>query len=367
MLELTYYTTLGVNMSKILIIDDEVMITTTLATLIEMMLDYEVFTSNNPKDLIESGLLDREKIDLVISDFIMPYMNGLELLSLIKEKQPNIVPILLTGYSDKESAIKSINDLGLYYYLEKPWENNELIKIIQNGIDKARLEDELKHKLVVIEKKNTEISRLYELLRRDYDKEMDNVLEFIISLSNLVEAKDAYTDNHTRRVADLAIALGRMSQLNKQQLRNVEIGAMIHDIGKVSTPELILNKPGPLTPDEFEVMKQHPEAGAKVIKPISALENATELVLSHHEKLDGSGYPNGLKGDEISIETRIVTIADIFDALYTDRPYRKGMSIEKAMAILNEDAARGKLDPTIVGHLETLMNSGELAKIYDGN
>ncbi len=351
-------------MSKILIIDDETMITSTLSTLIQMMLDYDVLTYNDPKTLLESGVLETETIDLVISDFIMPYMNGLELLSLIKEKQPGIVPILLTGYSDKESAIKSINELGLYYYLEKPWDNHELIKVVQNGIEKAKLETELKNKVIVIEKKNSEISRLYDLLRRDFDKEMDHVLEFVISLSNLVEAKDAYTDNHTRRVADLAIALGKKVSLSPEQLRNVEVGAMIHDIGKVATPESILNKPGALTSEEFEVMKSHPEAGAKIIKPITALGKASELVLSHHEKLDGSGYPQGLLADAISIETRIVTIADIFDALYTDRPYRKGMSLKKSLSIIKEDADRGKLDPILVEHLFDMAQKGELQKIY---
>ncbi|MDH8677837.1 response regulator [Fusibacter bizertensis] len=351
-------------MSKILIIDDEIMITSTLSTLIQIMLDYEVFTSNDPKELIESGLLDREKIDLVISDFIMPYMNGLDLLSLIKEKQPHIVPILLTGYSDKESAIKSINDLGLYYYLEKPWDNNELIKVIENGIEKSKLEKELKQKLVIIEKKNNEITRLYDLLRRDYDKEMDNVLEFVISLSNLVEAKDAYTENHTRRVADLAISLGKHMLLSKEQLKNIELGAIIHDIGKVSTPEAILNKPGRLTTEEFEVMKDHPEAGARIIKPITALQKSADMVLSHHEKLDGSGYPNGLKASEIDIETRIITVADIFDALYTDRPYRKGMTLEQSMAILDSDASAGKLDIKLVEILHEMIASGELKKIY---
>lgn len=351
-------------MSKILIIDDEVMITSTLSTLIQMMLDYEVIISNDPKELIESGILETQKIDLVISDFIMPHMNGLELLSLIKEKQPNIVPILLTGYSDKESAIKSINELGLYYYLEKPWDNNELIKVVENGIEKSKLESELKHKLIIIEKKNNEISRLYDLLRRDYDKEIDNVLEFVISLSNLVEAKDAYTENHTRRVANLAIALGKRAGLNKDQLRNVELGAIIHDIGKVSTPEHILNKPGRLTFEEFEVMKGHPEAGANIIRPISALKSTADIVLSHHEKLDGSGYSNGLSSSEINIETRIVTIADIFDALFTDRPYRVGMPLDKTMSILKEDASSGKLDQDLIRYLEDMIQTGELNEIY---
>ncbi len=351
-------------MSKILIIDDEIMITSTLSTLIQIMLDYEVFTFNDPKVLIESGLLDNVKIDLVISDFIMPNMNGLDLLSLIKQKQPHIVPILLTGYSDKDSAIKSINELGLYYYLEKPWDNNELIKVIQNGIEKATLESEIKSNIVVIEKKNHEITRLYDLLRRDYDREMDNVLEFVISLSNLVEAKDAYTDNHTRRVADLALELGKGMGLDADNLRTLEIGAMIHDIGKVSTPESILNKPGALTKEEFEIIKGHPEAGARIIKPIFALEKPAQLVLLHHEKLDGSGYPFGLKGDAITIETRIVTIADIFDALYTDRPYRKGMTMDTALDILDKDAAAGKLDQSIVDLLKKLAESGVIHKIY---
>lgn len=351
-------------MSKILIIDDEIMITSTLSTLIQIMLDYEVFTFNDPKVLIESGLLDDVKIDLVISDFIMPNMNGLDLLSLIKQKQPHIVPILLTGYSDKDSAIKSINELGLYYYLEKPWDNNELIKVIQNGIEKAALESEIKSNIIVIEKKNHEITRLYDLLRRDYDREMDNVLEFVISLSNLVEAKDAYTDNHTRRVADLALALGKGKGLDDESLRTLEIGAMIHDIGKVSTPESILNKPGALTKEEFEIMKGHPEAGARIIKPLSALEKPAQLVLLHHEKLDGSGYPFGLKGDAIDIETRIVTIADIFDALYTDRPYRKGMTMETTLDILDKDAAAGKLDQSLVDLLKELAKSGVINKIY---
>lgn len=351
-------------MSKILIIDDEIMITSTLSTLIQMMLDYEVFTSNDPKQLIESGLLDEEKIDLVISDFIMPYMNGLDLLSLIKKKQPHIVPILLTGYSDKESAIKSINDLGLYYYLEKPWDNNELIKVIENGIEKSKLENELKQKLVIIEKKNNEITRLYDLLRRDYDQEMDNVLEFVITLSNLVEAKDAYTENHTRRVADIAIALGKHMKLNKEQLKYLELGAIIHDIGKVSTPESILNKPGKLTPEEFEIMKDHPVAGARIVKPITALQKTSEMVLSHHEKLDGSGYPNGLTADKIDIETRIIAVADIFDALYTDRPYRKGMTLEQSIGILDADVVAGKIDGRLVHILKDMIASGEISKIY---
>jgi putative two-component system response regulator len=354
-------------MRKIIIVDDEPMITNTLSTLIELMLDYEVYTFNSPADVLSSAIVKDEHIDLIISDFIMPGMNGLELLSALKTLQPHIVTILLTGYSDKESAIRSINELELYYYLEKPWDNNELIKIIQNGIEKAALETALNQKITVIEKKNQEISRLYELLRRDFNREMDNVLELVLSLSNVIEAKDSYTDGHTRRVADLAIALAKRLQLNDTQIHNIEIGAIIHDIGKVATPEAILNKPGKLTYDEFEIMKEHSEAGANIIMPITNLKDCVPIVRSHHEKLDGTGYPYGIKGDAINIETRIVAISDIFDALYTDRPYRKALPFETVKAILDQDANNGKLDLTIIKTLYDLHREGIIDAIYHGS
>lgn len=354
----------GDKMPKILIVDDEAMITTTLSMLIEMMLNYEVFTFNDPKKVFESNFLKENVIDLVISDFMMPGMDGLELLKNLKETQPQIIPILLTGYSDKESAIKSINSLGLYYYLEKPWDNNDLVRIVQNGIEKSRLEHEVKEKMIVIEKRNQEISRLYELLQRDFNKEMDNVLEFVISLSNLIEAKDSYTDGHTRRVADLAVEMGRRLGMDERQVKVLDISAVIHDIGKVGTPESILNKPGALDMSEFEVMKEHPELGAKIIRPISALKDCLDPVLHHHEKLDGTGYPHGMSGTEITMEARIIAVADIFDALYTDRPYRKGLPLEKCMSILDGDVQNGKIDSRVVDVVKEMIADGSLAKIY---
>lgn len=352
-------------MARILIVDDEPMITSTLSTLVEMMLDYEVVTHNDPLEVIKGDYLQQEKFDLVISDFMMPGIDGLALLSKIIEVQPNIVPILLTGYSDKESAIKSINELGLYYYLEKPWDNNNLIRIIENGIEKRHLEEEVQNKMVVIEKRNHEISRLYDLLQRDFNREMDNVLEFVISLSNVIEAKDSYTDGHTRRVADVAIGIGRRMGLDEKQVKVLDVAAVIHDIGKVGTPEWILNKSGSLSHEEFDVMKEHPEMGAKIIRPISALKECIDPVLHHHEKIDGSGYPHGLKGDEISIESRIISVSDIFDALYTKRPYRDALSIEAVKEIIKKDCESGKLDKSVVKHLFEMITDGTIDEIYN--
>lgn len=351
-------------MTKVLIIDDETMITQTLETLIEMMLDYEVHTFNDPEELLESQFLDKTTIDLVISDFMMPKKNGIEVLSAIREKQPKAVPILLTGYADKENAIKSINEIGLYYYLEKPWDNQELITVIRNGVEKKNLQDAIHQNMIIIEKRNEEITRLYDLLRKDFNNEMDNVVSVVVALANLIEAKDAYTDGHTRRVSDLCVAIGKRAGIEGEDLRNLEMAAIVHDIGKVGTPDQILNKPGKLTEYEFEAMMTHPELGAKILKPLTPLEACVDPVLHHHEKLDGSGYPEGLKGDEITLASRVVCVADIFDALFTDRPYKKRFTIEKSMSILDNMAENGKIDKAVVGYLHDVIATKELYKYY---
>jgi putative two-component system response regulator len=352
-------------MSKILVIDDEQMITDTLSTLIEMVLDYEVLAINDPEELLTSDILKEETFDMVISDFMMPKMDGIDALKAIKQIQPNVIPILLTGYSDKNNAIKSINEVGLYYYLEKPWDNDQLVTIIKNGIEKKQLKEQVDRDYVIIQKRNKEITRLYDLLQKDLNTERSNMANVIISLANVVEAKDSYTEGHTRRVSGLSKMIAEKLGFDEQQLRDMELAGIVHDIGKVSTPDQILNKPGRLTDPEFDVIKEHPEVGETILKPLTTMKSILHPVRHHHEKLDGSGYPDGLMADEIITETRILAIADIFDALYTDRPYKKGFSIEKTLNILNEEAQNNKIDQNIVNIVEELVKTEEIFSVYD--
>ncbi len=345
-------------MPRVMIIDDEIMITQTLTHLVELMLDVEVHAYNDPTLVLTSGILQNTVFDVVISDFMMPKLNGIGLLKAIKEIQPEIIPILLTGYSDKENAIKSINEVGLYYYLEKPWDNHEIIQTIQNGLDKKQLKDQAKVNMEEIRQRNHEITRLYDLLKRDFSQEVDNMVDVVVALANLIEAKDSYTDGHTRRVANLCGILGKRLGLEDEKVKYLEISGIIHDIGKIGTPELILNKPGALDNQEFFVMKNHPEIGARILRPLTALEPCIHAVRHHHEKLDGSGYPDGLLAEQIPIETRIVSVADIFDALYSDRPYRSKMPIEKVLDIIQKDTDRGKLDPVVVAMLREIVAEG---------
>lgn len=352
-------------MSKILVIDDEQMITDTLSTLIEMVLDYEVLTINDPEQLLNSDILNQQDFDMVISDFMMPKMDGIDVLKAIKQVQPNVVPILLTGYSDKTNAIKSINEVGLYYYLEKPWDNDQLVTIVKNGIEKKRLKEEVDQNYLIIQKRNQEITRLYDLLQKDFNREQNDMTNVIIALANVVEAKDSYTEGHTRRVSGLSKMIAGELGFSEDQQNNIELAGIVHDIGKVSTPDQILNKPGRLDDYEFGVIKEHPEVGERILKPLTSMKSILHPVRHHHEKLDGTGYPDGLKADEIITETRILAIADIFDALYTDRPYKKGFSIEKTLAILQEEADNNKIDKGIVAIVQDLVSSEKIFTIYD--
>lgn len=347
-------------MSKsILIVDDEKMITTTLSTLIKMVLKHSVTVYNDPIEALNSKDLLEKKVDLIISDFMMPGMNGIEFLGNVRKVNSDVVTILLTGYADKQNAIRSINEVGLYYYLEKPWDNTELIRIIQNGIEKKDLSDSLKLKYEELESSNREIERLYNLLRNDYEQEIDGIRNLIVSLANVIEAKDQYTDGHTRRVGALSRLIGQKIGCDDDCLNNLEISGIIHVIGKVGVPESILNKPGKLTEDEFEIMKKHTVIGENICKPLNCLNSCLDGIRHHHEKLDGKGYPDGLKNEEVSLSARILAVADIYDALYSDRPYRSKMPMEKVREIMYNDVEVGALDKSIVDTLFSIVDNGE--------
>lgn len=349
----------------IMVVDDEMMITTTLSTMFKLMLKENVIVYNDVEQALNCTELKDNRVDLIISDFMMPKMNGLEFLKNVREKCPDTVTILLTGYADKENAIRSINEIGLYYYLEKPWNNNDMIKVVKNGLEKKGLEDDLRKKYQELEESNHEIIRLYELLKSDYNNETESSRNLIITLANVIEAKDKYTDGHTRRVGLLSRRLGERLGLSDDRLSFLETAGIIHDIGKVGVPEHILNKPDRLTAEEFDIIKKHTEIGETILKPLGSLQECIGPVRSHHEKLNGSGYPDGLKGEEISIETRILGVADIFDALYSDRPYRAKMPIENAKDILAKDVLSGCLDEMVVKALFELIDEGELLSIFE--
>jgi putative two-component system response regulator len=346
-------------MARILVVDDEIMITKTVAMLLKLRTKNEIITYNNPKDAL-IYISENNIVDVVISDFLMPEMNGIEFLMEIKKRSPKTESILLTGYADKENAIKSINEAGVYYYLEKPWNNDELVKIVMNALDKRNLSLALDMKIIDLEQRNLEINRLYEFISYEYSEEVEGMKSLMVSLANIIEARDKYTDGHTRRVSMIAKSLGKELGLEQKDIEILESVGVIHDIGKICISDNILNKPDKLTNDEFAIMQEHPVIGEKICKSLKNLEPSLSPILHHHEKLDGSGYPQGLKGDEIDTVTRIITVSDIFDALYSDRPYRPKLEYNKVKTIMMDDAEKELIDIKIVSTLFEMIDSGKI-------
>ena len=192
----------------------------------------------------------------------------------------------------------------------------------------------------------------------DADRLSSEIEHFLFVLANSVEARERHTHGHIERVVILATALGRSLALGEEDIRATKLGGVLHDIGKIGLPGHLLDNTGRLTPEEFEPIKNHPEIGYQICLPLNTyLGRALDVIRQHHEKLDGSGYPHDLKGDDIYVGTRIMTVVDIYDALMSDRPYRKGLSQETALAILHQEAADGKIDTGVVDALDAFLRT----------
>lgn len=342
----------------VLIVDDEEIITYSLSMHLSLSTNLNILTSNDPANALKE--IRERDIDLVISDYLMPGMNGIEFLTEAKKINEDITLILLTGYADKENVIKAVNQVGVYYYIEKPWDNDSLIKIINNGLEKASLIKQLKKKILEIEDSRNEINRLYNILEKDYRVQVESIENVMVSLAYILEAKDKYTVGHTQRVSEYAVKLAGKIGLEQERIEKLRMAGLIHDIGKIGVPEVILNKPGKLNEEEFELVKAHTVIGGNICRPLVNFSDLYDMIRHHHEKLNGSGYPDGLKEDEISIEARILSVADVFDALYSDRPYRSKLPLEKVIDILKEESDKRNLDPNLVDKFIEMVNSREI-------
>ncbi len=312
--------------ATVLIVDDDPRNLKLLAALLRQD-GYRVISASSGNEALH--LLVREKIDLVVLDLMMPGMDGFEVCRRLKDnEQTRMLPvILLTALDDSDTKIRGI-EAGADDFITKPPNKAELLARTRSLIKMRRL-----------------------------NKNLTNIENVLFSLANTVEAKDPYTQGHISRVSGLAVALGKRMRLSATDIEALRYGGALHDIGKIGVSSAVLNKPGPLDPEELRCMQQHAIIGYQICKPLrSSLGSAVEVVRYHHEKLDGSGYPDGLKGNSIPLVARIMAVADIYDALVTDRPYRAGMSKEKALDIISREMKAGKLDEQVVRQLLELIN-----------
>jgi cyclic di-GMP phosphodiesterase len=324
---------------RILIVDDEPEITEVLWDLLSD--DYDCLLAGSAEQALVH--LTETEFTLVISDITMPGMSGLAMIPHVKEISPETVVVMISGMQTVESAIEALR-LGAFDYLMKPFDLRQVEAVVKRALEhhdlivaKQRYENHLEE---LVEQRTVELDRALDSLEDAYRSTLK-------ALTAALETRDSETHGHSERVVSYSLRLGRESGLSREELKALEFGALLHDIGKIGVPDSILRKPAQLTEEEWVRMREHPLHGQQILRGIEFLQGAARVVAQHHEKWDGSGYPLGLREEDIDVCARIFAVADAFDAITSDRVYRRGKSYEAAAAELEEWAGR-QFDPKVV-------------------
>ena len=273
----------------------------------------------------------------------MPKISGLGILKKIKKMDPSLPVIIITGTDSSENIITAIR-YGAYDYLKKPFKLPALSITVQEAIKKRKMQLELDryHQMLEIM-----VKRRTEQLTNANEKLEQNLIGSILAMVNALEASDKYTKGHSERVTAISLSIGKKLNLSLQELKFLRLGSIMHDIGKIGIAPNILNKPSILNDNEYDIIKSHPNIGKDILEPIDMNQQITEIVNQHHERIDGTGYPKKITGEKINALAKIVSVADTFDAITSNRPYRAAKSKEYAMEELSK-SANTQLDKTVV-------------------
>ncbi len=343
---------------KVLVVDDEETYLRTLRRILRK--DFNVLTAGSGPEGIE--VLEQNKdVALIMSDQRMPFMTGSDFLSEALKLAPDSIRFLITGYSDLDAVVEAINTGHIYRYITKPWNPDELLIDVRRAVE---------HYLT--SRENVRLAKFNEQLVIDLKELLFNTVS---AISSALEAKDSYTYGHSYRVTYYSVKIGEMIGIDPQQLSLLEFAGLLHDIGKIGVPEIILNKPGRLTDEEYSIICRHPARGGQILSRLKNMQYVIECVIHHHERYDGKGHPDGLKGDRIPLGARILAVADSYDAMTSDRPYRKGMPHEKAIEELKRCSGT-QYDPSLVeaflqtetgqtGYIPPVETDQPLTKIFD--
>lgn len=332
-------------MSKILIVDDEKSIRITLSEFLKNE-GYETDSASNAE--IALKVLEYQDYDIIITDIIMPRMSGIDFITKVRENDPNIQIVIMTGEPTVETAVKAVR-LGANDYLTKPIGKEDLLGVI--------------HRLEQTKKMNdvrSVILKEYQLSQSGGGtEELWNTVNGITSLLfSLVDTRDPYTASHQRRVGNLSAAIAEKIGYVPKNVQQIRIIGYIHDIGKIMIPLEILSKPGLLTPLEFQMIRNHPQTGYDMLAKIELPGLIKDVIHQHHERCNGSGYPRGLGADEIHQESKIITVADVVEAMMSHRPYRPSLGLGAAIQEITDNS--GSLyDPDVVKACVELFNSDE--------
>jgi putative nucleotidyltransferase with HDIG domain len=334
---------------RILVVDDD----KSILEIIHSMLTHAGYpcrtVASGPEAI--AALQSSDKYALLLSDLAMEGMDGFGLLERVRRLHPQIPIVMVTAVHDISVALEAIRK-GAYDYLLKPFEREQLIATVRRALENRRLKLEniaYQNNLEVLVSARTELlERAMKELERSYDITLE-------ALGDALDLKDAETEGHSKRVTAFTMAIARAMELPQERVRVISRGAFLHDVGKMAIPDAILRKPGRLTPEEQMTMREHAFYGYQMLRKIPFLQEAANIVYSHQERYDGSGYPRGLKGEQIPLGARIFAVADTFDAITSDRPYRAAQSISAARREIQKFAGR-QFDPQVV---DTFMSISE--------
>ncbi|MGH9861996.1 MAG: HD-GYP domain-containing protein [Candidatus Acidiferrales bacterium] len=312
---------------NILIVDDNAAVRELMAELLRVQ-GFSVVTAADGRQALEE--FARRKPDLVLLDVVMPGLDGFEVCQQLKRDPDNrLVPVVLvTGLTATQDRVRGI-EAGADDFLSKPVDRTELFARVRSLLSLKAYTDELERAEAVL-----------------------------FALARSIEGKDPYTEGHCERLGSASAQLGELLQLSAEQIVALRRAGTVHDIGKVAVPDAILLKPGPLSPPEWDVMKQHPAIGERICAPLKSFRLVLPIIRHHHERFDGSGYPDGLKGHAIPLTARVLQLVDVFDALTTERPYKQALSKEESLATMEAEVKKGWWDPAMFSEFRQMLTDG---------
>jgi putative two-component system response regulator len=283
----------------------------------------------------------------------MPELNGIELLKNVKALDQNMVVVMMTAYPEVDIAVEAIHQ-GAYDFIIKPFDLDLVVFSVEKALEKRRLEEEVEnyhlHLEKSVEERTARLQHLYNVLKEAH-------LDTIKALIEAIDAKDPHTRGHSDRVRKMSLRIAMKLGFNENRLEGLGYGALLHDIGMFGIRDEVLQKQGPLTPEEYEHIQEHPLIGVKIVEEIDFFKDQVPMIRHHHEHFDGSGYPDRLAGEEIPIEARIIAVSDAFDAMTSARPHRTKMTFESTLAEMRKHKGK-QFDSDI---LEVFMSE----KLYD--
>jgi len=326
--------------ARVLVVDDEESVRIMIGATLERQ-GHDVQFASSGREAVE--MLERNTFDLVLTDIVMQEGNGIVLLERIRAQQPHLPVVMVSAIHDIGVAIDSMRR-GAYDYLLKPFERHHLISTVQRALDHRQALAESHSYRQSLEQAVEARTEMLRQAMEDLEHSYDVTLE---ALGDALDLKDSETEGHSKRVTAYTIALARAMGLDPAQIKVIARGAFLHDIGKMAIPDQILRKPGKLTPEEQQVMQEHCSRGYHILRKIPFLHESAEIVSSHQEHHDGSGYPNALRGNEIPIGARIFAVADALDAITSDRPYRSARGFDAARAEILRCSGT-QFDPAVI-------------------